>query len=177
MNWARGLGLFKDYSEIASFDQPSAISRNLVFVPALSGLACPHWDRGAAGLWLGMGLETTARDLVQALLEGVALRAAEVIAAMTELTALSDSISIDGGLTNNPYFNRFLANALGKTVIVQESPELTGLGTARMAMLGAGAKSLPPLNAPRTEIKPDAPLGTELKQRFAEAVTRAKNWK
>ena len=177
VNWARGLGLFKDYSEIASFDQPSAISRNLVFVPALSGLACPHWDRGAAGLWLGMGLETTARDLVQALLEGVALRAAEVIAAMAELTAIGQSISIDGGLTNNPYFNRFLANALGKTVIVQDSPELTGLGTARMAMLGAAAKSLPPLNAPRTEIKPDAPLSPELKQRFAEAVSRAKNWK
>ena len=177
VNWARGLGLFKDYSEIASFDQPSAISRNLVFVPALSGLACPHWDRGAAGLWLGMGLDTTARDLVQALLEGVALRAAEVIAAMAELTTIGQSISIDGGLTNNPYFNRFLANALGKTVIVQESPELTGLGTARMAMLGAAAKFLPPLNAPRTEIKPDAPLSPELKQRFTEAVSRAKNWK
>ena len=177
VNWAKGLGLFKDYSEIASFDQPSALSRNLVFVPALSGLACPHWDRGAAGLWLGMGLDTTARDLVQALLEGIALRAAEVIAAMAELTALGNSISIDGGLTNNLYFNRFLANALGKTVIVQESPELTGLGTARMAMLGAGAKSLPPLSAPRTEIKPDAPLSQMQKQRFAEAVSRAKNWK
>jgi glycerol kinase len=177
VNWAKGLGLFKDYSEMAGFDQPSALSRNLVFVPALSGLACPHWDRGAAGLWLGMGLDTTARDLVQALLEGVALRAAEVIAAMAELTTLGESISIDGGLTKNPYFNRFLANALGKTVVVQESPELTGLGTARMAMLGAGVKSLPPLNAPRTEVKPDAPLTPEQKQRFAEAVNRARNWK
>jgi glycerol kinase len=111
------------------------------------------------------------------LLEGVALRAAEVIAAMAELTTLGESISIDGGLTKNPYFNRFLANALGKTVVVQESPELTGLGTARMAMLGAGVKSLPPLNAPRTENKPDAPLSPEQKRRFAEAVNRARNWK
>lgn len=177
VNWAKGLGLFKDYSEIASFDQSSAISRNLVFVPALSGLACPHWDRAASGLWLGMGLDTTARDLIQAVLEGIALRAAEVIVAMGELTSLGGSISIDGGLTKNPYFNRFLANALGKTVVVQESAELTGLGTARMAMLGAGAKSLPPLNAPRTEIKPDAPLSQSQKKRFAEAVGRAGNWK
>ena len=68
VNWARGLGLFKEFSEIASFDMPTALSRNLIFVPALSGLACPHWDRGAAGLWIGMGLDTTAKDLMQAVL-------------------------------------------------------------------------------------------------------------
>ena len=124
-----------------------------------------------------MGLETTAKDLIQALLEGVALRAAEVIAAMAELTPLGKMISIDGGLTKNSYFNRFLANTLQKTVIVQESPELTGLGTARMAMRGAGAKTLPPLAARRDEINPDAPLSSELKQRFSEAIKRAKNWK
>jgi sugar (pentulose or hexulose) kinase len=86
-------------------------------------------------------------------------------------------ISIDGGLTKNSYFNRFLANALQKTVIVQESPELTGLGTARMAMHGAGLSVLPPLPAPHAEITPDAPLSPELKQRFQEAIKRAKNWK
>ena len=177
VNWARGLGLFREFSEIANFEMPSALSRHLVFVPALSGLACPHWDRGAAGLWIGMGLDTTAKDLVQAMLEGIALRASEVIAAMGELTLLGGSISIDGGLTKNSYFNRFLANALGKTVIVQETSELTGLGTARMTMLGVGAKSLPPLNAPRTEITPDASLSQEMKQCFSEAVKRAKNWK
>ncbi len=57
VNWARGLGLFREFSDIENFELPSALSRNLVFVPALSGLACPHWDRGAAGLWIGMGLE------------------------------------------------------------------------------------------------------------------------
>ena len=124
-----------------------------------------------------MGLETTAKDLIQALLEGIALRAAEVIDAMAELTPLGKMISIDGGLTKNSYFNRFLANALQRTLIVQESPELTGLGTARMAMRGAGVKTLPPLPAPRAEIMPDAPLSSELKQRFSEAVGRAKNWK
>ena len=177
VNWARGLGLFKEFSEIASFEMPTALSRNLIFVPALSGLACPHWDRGASGLWIGMGLDTTAKDLMQAVLEGIALRASEVITAMGELTSLGNMISVDGGLTKNPYFNRFLANALGKTVIVQESPELTGLGTARMAMCGAGVKTLPPLPAPRAEITPDAPLSQELKQRFSEAIKRSKNWK
>lgn len=177
VNWARGLGLFKDFSEIGSFGAASALSQNLVFVPALSGLGCPHWDRNASGLWLGMGLDTTAKDLVQAVLEGVALRAAEVIAAMAELTPLENRISVDGGLTKNSYFNRFLANALGKTIIVQDSSELTGFGTARLAMLGKGAASLPPMPAPRTEIHSEAPLGPELKWRFTKAISRSRNWK
>ncbi len=75
VNWARSLGLFADYKEIDEFAAEPAIARGLVFVPALSGLSCPYWDRRAAGLWLGMGLETTRSDMMQALLEGVALLA------------------------------------------------------------------------------------------------------
>jgi glycerol kinase len=177
VNWARGLGLFREFSEISNFDAPSALSQNLVFVPALSGLGCPHWDRNAAGLWIGMGLDTTARNLVQAVLEGVALRAAEVIAAMGELASLDESISVDGGLTKNPYFNRFLANALDKTVVVQDSSELTGLGAARLAMVGAGIKDLPPTPPPRARIQADDPITVELKQKFGDAISRARNWK
>ncbi|MGH6892925.1 MAG: FGGY family carbohydrate kinase, partial [Dongiaceae bacterium] len=78
VNWARALGLFGDYGEIDDFVGDSAIARGLVFVPALSGLSCPYWDRRAAGLWLGMGLETTKADMMRALLEGVALLAEKV---------------------------------------------------------------------------------------------------
>ena len=124
-----------------------------------------------------MGLDTTARNLVQAVLEGVALRAAEVIAAMGGLASLDESISVDGGLTKNPYFNRFLANALDKTVVVQDSSELTGLGTARLAMVGAGIKDLPPTPPPHARIQADDPITVELKQKFGDAISRARNWK
>jgi hypothetical protein len=75
------------------------------------------------------------------------------------------------------YFNRFLANALQETLIVRESPKLTGLGTARMMKLGAGVSVILPLPAPRAEITPDAPLSQDLLHHFSEAVKRAKNWK
>ena len=74
IEWGRGLGLFDDYTEINHFDGPCAIERDLVFVPALSGLACPHWDRRAAGAWIGLSLDTDRRDLIQSLLEGIAFR-------------------------------------------------------------------------------------------------------
>ncbi|MBI2717588.1 MAG: glycerol kinase [Rhizobiales bacterium] len=176
VNWARSLGLFGEFSEIEGFAVAPAIARGLAFVPALSGLACPHWDRTAAGLWIGMGLETTRADMMQSLLEGVALRAAQVIAAMAELVPLGPAISVDGGMARNGYFLQFLADALERTVRVPSSTDLTALGTARLAMLGRGAAGLPPL-PPTRAIAPLAPLGIEPHQHFAEAVRRARGWK
>ncbi|MFO1033554.1 MAG: FGGY family carbohydrate kinase [Hyphomicrobiales bacterium] len=176
VNWARSIGLFSHYDEIGSFAGPSALARGLVFVPALSGLACPHWDRTAAGLWIGLGLDTSKADMMQALLEGVALRAAEVIDAMATLLPLRTTVSIDGGLANNPYFSQVLSNALNREVTVAASTELTGLGAARMAMLGAGARQLPPLPRPARVYSPLEPLSAAARSRFAAAVQRASGW-
>jgi glycerol kinase len=133
INWAKSLGLFSSFEEIQQFDHSPAIGRDLVFVPALSGLGCPHWDRKAAGMWLGLALDTRPMDLVQSILEGIVFRAAEVIAAMDQLVPVQEVISIDGGLSANPYFCQFLADVLQRQVVVQESAELTALGTARLA--------------------------------------------
>ena len=177
LNWARGLGLFNDFAEIDAFDGAPAISRGLAFVPALSGLACPHWDRTAAGLWIGMGLDTTRADMARSVLEGIALRAAEVIAAMSELIPLHSTISVDGGMARNTYFLKFLGNVLGKTVLVPSSTELTALGTARMALRGAGATDLPPLPPPKRIEAPDEVFGEEARARFGQGVARARSWK
>jgi glycerol kinase len=181
IDWLHGLGLFTDYREIDGFDRPSALERDLVFVPALAGLATPHWDRGAAGLWLGMGLDTDRRDLCQAVLEGIALRTAEVVCAIAGVIPLEPSLSVDGGLSKNDYFVRYFARAVGKTCEIPATSEMTALGTAQLAMLGAGlatsADSLPPVPPARRRYVPDAPLDTALVSRFGEAVGRCRNWR
>ncbi|MBL8709864.1 MAG: glycerol kinase, partial [Rhodospirillaceae bacterium] len=138
VDWLLKLGLVPDMAALNSFAAPPAIERDLLFVPALSGLACPHWDRSAAGLWLGMGLETSGADLAQAVLEGIALRTAEVIAAMADNMRVGDTVSVDGGLTRNPYFLRFLADALGRQLVTREFDELTAFGCAALAARGIG---------------------------------------
>jgi glycerol kinase len=179
VNWARELGLFQDFAEIESFNG-TALERGLAFVPALSGLGCPYWDRSAAGLWLGLGLETSKRDMMQAVLEGVALRAAQVIAAMDGLQPIAKKLSIDGGLANNGYFQRFLAGALGRTLTVPASLELTGLGCALFALIGTGLSTLdtlPPQAAPQASIAPAVPLNAALHRKFADAVERCRGWR
>jgi glycerol kinase len=179
LNWAKGLGLFSDFAEIGQFAAAPAILRDLAFVPALSGLGCPHWDRSAAGAWIGLGLDTTRQDLMQSMLEGIALRAAEVVGAMAELVPLGTTISVDGGMSRNDYFLAVLANVLERSVVVPSTTDLTGLGSARMAMLGLTRSfgALPPLPPPRKTIAVTADYGPAARTRFAGALPRVKGWK
>ncbi|WP_428541683.1 FGGY family carbohydrate kinase [Profundibacter sp.] len=173
LNWARSLGLFNNFAEINAFDAPPAISRNLAFVPALTGLGCPHWDGSAAGMWIGLSLDTTAINMVQSILEGVAFRAAEVIDAMQQLTPVGQTISIDGGLSNNPWFCQFLADVLQKTITVQSGGELTAFGTAMMA---AGHFNFNQMqNTQRISYDPQA-IHIDGKALFSKAVSRCRNW-
>ena len=179
VNWARNLGLFGHYTEIDAFTATSAISRDLAFVPALSGLGCPYWDRSAAGMWLGLGLDTSKTDMMQALLEGVALRAGEVIAAMSRLAPIGNCISIDGGLAKNSYFGHFVADALGREIVIPASTELTGLGTAQLALIGADLATLdtlPPPPAPKIRLAAGQ-LPDEQRMKFRTAVSRSRNWR
>jgi glycerol kinase len=180
INWARNLGLFSDYQEIAHFHASAAISRKLAFVPALSGLGCPYWDRSAAGLWLGLGLDTTKADMMQALLEGIALRAGELLRAMEKLVPIADQLSIDGGVTRNGYFCDFLAAVLDRRLTVPATTELTGLGAAQFALIGAGLASidtLPPAPPADRIVTAEAPLPADLIARFGDAVSRCRNWR
>ncbi|WP_284947847.1 FGGY family carbohydrate kinase [Acidisoma cladoniae] len=175
LDWARSVGLFADHAEIDDFAGPTALERGLVFVPALTGLGCPHWDRGATGLFIGLGLGTTRQDMARAVLEGVALRAAEVLEAMGTLIALPDVISIDGGLSRNRYFCRFLARVLGRAVTVFDG-EAAALGAALMAMEGAGLAAPALQSVVGAQYEPEAPLAATHRDRFTDAVRRARGW-
>jgi glycerol kinase len=179
VNWVRNLGLFNDFTDIDNFKDSSALLRGLVFVPALSGLACPYWDRSAAGLWLGMSLETTKEDLCQAVLEGIALRTAQVLDAIARLTGKVPRLSVDGGLINNSYFCQFLADLNQIDLVIPASPDITTYGTGRFALIGAGAinqpLALPEAEEPKAIISPRQDL-SQLKEIFQEAVSRSQSW-
>jgi len=173
VNWARKLGLFTDFTEINSFQTPSAILRRLAFVPALNGLGSPFWDRTAAGIWIGLSLETTAQDMMQALLEGIALRTAQVMDALAAEISVSDVLSIDGGLSVNEYFCQFLADVLQKTVVVRVNAELTSLGVAQLARGDDETDRGLPGSAKTYRPERHYAEGRAL---FARAVSRAAGW-
>ncbi|MDO6584742.1 FGGY family carbohydrate kinase [Salipiger sp. 1_MG-2023] len=171
VEWAMRIGLLDTTEALAGFSAPPAIDRGLVFVPALSGLGAPHWDGSAAGLFIGMTGATTRADMAQALIEGIALRAAEVIARLGPLTRMS----VDGGLSRSPYLCQFLADVTGLRLILPGTDELTALGGAQLAALGrGGALPGPPV---RGEVVPRTCDRSARMARFAQAVDHARGWR
>lgn len=172
LEWARDIGLFSAMEELGSFEGPSALSRGIVFVPALSGLAAPYWDRQAAPLFIGMDHATDRRDLVRAVLEGIAMLTVGLIEAAAKVGELGPSISIDGGLSQSAYFAQFLASASNRAITVAPMHELTALGLAELAGVDVrGART-----AAKT-FKPDGTVGASDHARFAKAIERARAWR
>ncbi|MHA7866927.1 MAG: FGGY family carbohydrate kinase [Salipiger thiooxidans] len=174
VEWAQRIGLLDGPAALAGFEAAPAIDRGLAFVPALSGLAAPHWDGSAAGLFIGMTGATTREDMAQALIEGIALRAAEVIARMGQGGPVA-RISMDGGLARSPYLCQFLADVTGAEIALPATEELTGVGAAQLAALGLGATL--PAPSLRATVRP-RPCDREGRMaRFAGAVDRARGWR
>ncbi|PVA05704.1 FGGY-family carbohydrate kinase [Thalassorhabdomicrobium marinisediminis] len=173
INWARTLGLFSDYEDINSFYTPPAIESGLAFVPALAGLGCPHWLPNARGIWTGLSLDHKPEQLVQAILEGIAFRANEVVGAMASCVPRPDALYVDGGMSKNPYFVQFLADVTGAHIRPAHMPELTGLGTALLAAVPLECDIFP--SADFGDIAP-RPRPAEEVVRFRQAVKFSGTW-
>ncbi|WP_172327652.1 FGGY family carbohydrate kinase [Mangrovicoccus sp. HB161399] len=174
VEWAMRIGLVDGPEALSGFDAPAAIDRDLAFVPALAGLAAPHWDGSAAGLFIGMTGATTRADMAQALVEGIALRAAEIAARMAGDKPVK-RISVDGGLTRSDYLCRFLADVTGAEIVLPATEELTAFGAAQLAAVGIGAAL--PAAPPRAVIVPRDCDRTGRLARFGGAVARARGWR
>jgi glycerol kinase len=169
LEWLRGVGLLDDFAALDQPGQVSAAAQKLFFVPAQAGLGCPYWDRSAAGAWIGIGLDTPRQALALAVIEGIALRAAQLAGAFAAVAPLG-RISIDGGLSQNSYFARFLANAIGREIAVADHADLTAIG---MLQLCTGA----PAAVPATRlVVPDGTDFDPVRRRFADAVERTRGW-
>jgi glycerol kinase len=88
------------------------------------------------------------------------------VAAIEALRPFSAPISVDGGLTRNPWFCRFLADALGREIVLADEPETTAVGTALLAAEGAGLALDRPRSGSRIAPRPQP---AEWRERFAEA--------
>jgi len=110
-------------------------SGEVICVPALVGLASPHWKRNARAAWLGMDAGTTKANLVRAAFEGIALRVGEVVKAMELESGIEmKSLRVDGGLSASKTLMQIQADCLGIPVEVSSEQEATLRGACFAAM-------------------------------------------
>ena len=140
VRWLRdGLGIIKDSSEVEALAASVPDSGGVYFVPALTGMGAPYWDPDARGTIVGLTMGVSAAHIARAALEGIAFQTMDVVAAMEkDAGILISELKVDGGASRNDLMMQFQADILGTEVIRSSLSEVTALGAAYMAGLGAG---------------------------------------
>ena len=116
------------------------LGRNHVFfLPYLMGERSPINDTNARGTFIGMTMDTTRADLVQAVLEGVAFAIRDSVEVARSLGITIDSSMICGGGAKSKLWKRIMANVLGAELRSPASEQGPGMGGAMLAMVTCGA--------------------------------------
>jgi glycerol kinase len=111
---------------------------DVVVVPALQGLAAPHWRTDVRGAMFGLNRSTTSDDIVRATLDGIACRVYEVVTAMSQDAGQGPPhLKVDGGPSGNPYLMQMIADLLNLEVRVSAALEATAIGIANLAGVSA----------------------------------------
>lgn len=117
--------------------------QDVVVVPALQGLAAPHWLSDARGAMFGLSRGSLPADIVRATLDGIAFRVYEVVNAMSQDAGQAPpSLKVDGGPSGNPYLMQYIADLLNIEVRVAAAREATAMGIANLAAYSALGISL-----------------------------------
>jgi gluconokinase len=111
----------------------------LTALPFLAGERSPGWRGDARAAITGMGLATTAPEVLRALLEAVAFRLAEVYERLRPLAAAGHTVAASGGaLQGSRAWTQIVVDALGVPVELRESTEASSRGAALLALAALG---------------------------------------
>jgi len=147
-------------------------SHGLTFLPLLGGERSPGWHYHAKGAVHGLTFETTALDLRQAGLEGVAFRFAEVAHLMPEIDEI---VATGGALLRDPDWVQIMADALGRPVTMSGVEEASLRGAAVIVLERLGRMPAPARLGRVVEPRPDKAdrfrAARERSRRLYEVVT------
>jgi glycerol kinase len=108
----------------------------LVFIPAFSGLGAPYWNMNVKGAIFGITRDIGINELCKATLESLAFQTRDVLKAMELDSKIKlDSLSVDGGASNNNFLMQFQSDILNTKINKPIVSETTALGVAYLAGL------------------------------------------
>lgn len=129
----------KDYAKQQENITDDKLGKNPVFfLPYLMGERSPLNDTNARGTFIGLSMDTTRSDMVQAILEGVCFALRDSVEVAKSLGINITSSKICGGGAKSPLWLKMLANVLNcelQTVVTEQGP---GFGAGILAMVCYG---------------------------------------
>ena len=128
-----------DYAGEQEAITPEKLGRNHVyFLPYLMGERSPINDTNARGTFIGLTMDTTRADLLQAVLEGVAFAIRDSFEVARSLGVAIPRSNICGGGSKSPLWKKIMANVLGIPLDIVATEQGPGYGGAILAMVATG---------------------------------------
>jgi len=148
------------------------LGRNRVFfLPYLMGERSPINDTDARACFLGMSMDTSRADLVQAVLEGVAFGIRDSVEVAKRLGISIERSMLCGGGAKSPVWQQIMANVLNIPLDLPATEQGPGYGSAILAMVGCG--TYPDVHAAVSElvhvartIEPDGQLAARYEEQY-----------
>lgn len=137
------LGIAASPEEVSALAGQVDDTGGVRYVPALLGLGTPYWDYGARGTLTGLSLGSDRRHACRAVLEGIAWRVAECVAAVgADTAATATAVHVDGGAARSEVLCQAIADRCGVPVLRSTEREATAYGCGLLAGLAVGAWDL-----------------------------------
>jgi glycerol kinase len=184
VQWLRdNMRFFSASQDVESVAASVDSSRNVVFVPAFTGLGAPYWDPYASGMIIGIQRGTEIGHIARAALESIAFQVADVLHAMDQDTRSPfRELRVDGGAAANDMLMQFQADLLQLPVRRPAVLETTALGAAYLAGLAVdfwkSTDEIAKLREPDTTFQPkaDAKQMEKRQAKWKDAVQRSRKW-
>lgn len=122
-----------DKTEAEVAKRPPA-AHGLTFLPFLAGERSTGYHENATGVILGLRSSTDTIDIVQAALESVAYRFADIFDQLNSVVKIRDIIASGGALRQSPVWTQIIADVLGRNLMLPDTREASSRGAVLLAL-------------------------------------------
>ena len=129
----------KEQNSLAEGDRLAKLGENHVyFLPYLMGERSPHNDPSTRAAFIGMSMDTSREDMLQAVFEGVAYGLRDSLEVARKLGLKIERTTICGGGAKSPLWRKIVANVMNVKVDTDEVEEGPAYGGAILAAVADG---------------------------------------
>lgn len=144
-----GGGLYDRLKQLLRIDIPDAAigkemarrgadAHGLTFMPFLAGERSTGYDEFRKGEIRGLAMATDAIDILQAAMESVVYRLAEILGRLESVCPVREVIASGGAITASPVWPQMIADVLGRDIEVNSEPEASLRGAVLLALEKTG---------------------------------------
>jgi gluconokinase len=130
--------LADDNSTEAEIAKREPDGHGLVFLPFLAGERSTGYHEAATGAIIGLRTATDTIDIVQAALESVAYRFAEIFDHLNSVCKVREIIASGGALRESPVWTQIIADVLSRNMSLPDTREASSRGAVLLALATIG---------------------------------------